>query len=213
MQADKLKQEKTAAAKGRPREFCPDEALDKALHVFWRQGYEGTSLTDLTDAMGISRPSLYAAFGNKEELFRLALDRYAEHGPGAIQREALAKPTARQVVESLLRRAAESLTDPKNPPGCLAVQGALSCGDAAESIKNELCSRRCASEAALAARFDRAKTDGDLGKDADPASLARFVVTITQGMSVQAAGGASRADLLKVVDMALMAWPGATPTG
>jgi AcrR family transcriptional regulator len=201
-----LKEEKAAAHKGRPREFDPEEALDKALHVFWEQGYEGTSLSDLTDAMGISRPSLYAAFGNKEELFRRALDRYAERGPGSIQREALAEPTARRVVERLLRGVAESLTDPSNPPGCLAVQGALSCGNAAESIKRELCSRRSASEAALAARFERAKHDGDLGPAANPSALARFVVTVTQGMSVQAAGGATHADLLAVVDMALLAW-------
>ncbi len=202
-----LKHEKTAAHKGRPREFDTEEALDKALHVFWRKGYEGTSLTDLTEAMGISRPSLYAAFGNKEELFRRALDRYADYGPGAIQREALAEPTARRVVERLLRSAAEALTDPCNPPGCLAVQCALTCGDAAESIKDELCRRRAASEAALAARFEQAKAEGDLGKNADPASLARFVVTITQGMSVQASGCASRADLLEVAEMALNAWP------
>jgi AcrR family transcriptional regulator len=207
MQDDNLKQEKAAAHKGRPREFDTEDALDKALHVFWRQGYEGTSLSDLTEAMGISRPSLYAAFGNKEELFRLALDRYAEHGPGAVQRKALTEPTARRVVERLLRGVAESLTDPNNPPGCLAVQGALSCGDAAESIKHELCSRRSASEAALAERFERAKQEGDLGSAVNPASLARFVVTITQGMSVQATAGATRADLIAVADMALMAWP------
>ena len=207
MQNDNLKQEKPAAHKGRPREFDTEEALDKALHVFWRKGYEGTSLSDLTDAMGISRPSLYAAFGNKEELFRLALDRYAEHGPGAIQRQALSEPTARRVVERLLRGVAETLTDPCNPRGCLAVQGALSCGEAAEQVKAELCSRRSKSEAALAERFERARQEGDLGKAVDPAALARFVVTITQGMSVQAAGGASRNDLLAVADMALLAWP------
>lgn len=207
MHGENTKQEKSATPKGRPREFDTEEALDKALHVFWRKGYEGTSLSDLTDAMGISRPSLYAAFGNKEELFRRALDRYAEHGPGTIQREALNEPTARRVVERLLRGVAEALTDPVNPPGCLAVQGALSCGDAAQSIKEELCGRRAASEAALAARFEQARNDGDLGKAVDPAALARFMVTITQGMSVQAAGGATRADLLAVADMALLAWP------
>lgn len=194
--------------KGRPREFDTDEALDKALHVFWRQGYEGASLSDLTEAMGISRPSLYAAFGNKEDLFRRALDRYAESGPGACQREAMAEPTARAVVERLLYGTAKGLTDPKNPRGCLAVQGALSCGEAAESIKNELCSRRAAGEAALGERFQRAKTEGDLKSDADPQALARFVTTVQQGMSVQAAGGASREDLMTVAEMALKAWPG-----
>jgi AcrR family transcriptional regulator len=194
--------------KGRPREFDADAVLDKALHVFWERGYEGTSMSDLTEAMCISRPSLYAAFGNKEELFRRALDRYAETGPGAVQREALCEPTAKAVVEKLLRCAALSLTDPSNPPGCLAVQGALSCGDAAESVKQELCKRRSDGERALRERFERAKKDGDLAVDVDPAGLARFVVTVTQGMSVQAAGGASRGDLLMVADMALKAWPG-----
>ena len=107
----------------------------------------------------------------------------------------------------MLRGAAECLTDPDNPRGCLAVQGALSCGEAAESIKNELCGRRAAGEAALRARFERAKADGDLNAEADPQALARFVVTVQQGMSVQAAGGASRDDLMAVAEMALKAWP------
>ena len=114
-----------------------DEALDIALKVFWRKGYEGTSIDDLTKAMGINRPSLYCAFGNKEELFRKALDRYAE-GPAALYREALGKPTARGVAERLLRGIADALRDPRNPPGCLAVQAALSCGEAADPIRWEL---------------------------------------------------------------------------
>jgi AcrR family transcriptional regulator len=196
-----------AVQKGRPREFDADKVLDKALHVFWERGYEGTSLSNLTEAMGINRPSLYAAFGNKEELFRRALDRYAEKGPGAVHREALAEPTAKAVVEHLLKSVASSLTDPCNPPGCLAVQGALTCGDAAESIKQELCKRRSAGENELRQRFERAKAEGDLRAESDPAGLARYVMTVTQGMAVQAAGGASRADLLAVADMALKAWP------
>jgi AcrR family transcriptional regulator len=191
---------------GRPRAFDIDTALDRALQVFWRKGYEGTSLSELTKAMGINRPSLYAAFGNKEALFRKALDRYAE-GPAAYTRTALDEPTARAVVERLLRGVIELLTNPRHPPGCLAVQGALACGDAADSIRRELISRRVAGEAALRQRFERAITDGDLPSGADPADLARYVVTITQGMAVQAAGGASREELRRVVEMALRAWP------
>jgi AcrR family transcriptional regulator len=196
-----------AVQKGRPREFDTETALDKALHVFWQRGYEGTSLADLTEAMGINRPSLYAAFGNKEELFRRALDRYARKGPGAIHCEALAEPTARKVVEHLLRSVARSLTDPSNPAGCLAVQGALTCSQAADSIKQELCKRRAEGEQNLRERFERAKSEGDLASTCDAAALARYVITVTQGMSVQATGGASRADLLAVADMALNAWP------
>jgi len=194
-------------AKGRPREFDADEALDKAMMVFWRRGFEGTSISDLTDVMGINRPSLYAAFGNKETLFRLALDRYVEMGPGSIQRKALQEPTARRVVEMLLRGAAEKLTDPCHPAGCLAVQGALSCGEASEAIKSELTARRCAGEAQLRQRLERAKTEGDLRPDSDPIALARYVSTLLQGMSVQAAGGASQQELLDVAELALRSWP------
>jgi len=194
-------------AKGRPREFDIDEALGKAMFVFWQRGFEGTSVSDLTEAMGISRPSLYAAFGNKETLFRLALDRYAEKGPGAVQRAALQEPTARRVVEMLLRGAAEGLTDPCHPAGCLAVQGALSCGEASEAIKSELTARRCAGEAELRRRLERARSEGDLPPDSDPSALARYVATVLQGMSVQAAGGASKQELLDVAELALRSWP------
>src|ERR1700682_5383386 len=160
-------------AMGRPREFDPDEALDRALHVFWRSGYEGASMADLTEAMGITRPSLYAAFGNKEELFRKALDRYVD-GPGGYVQIALAKPTAREVVEHLLYQAADAVTDPNNPPGCLAVQGALCCGEAAETIKQELMSRRANGEQELRRRFARALSEGDLPTGSDAADLARY---------------------------------------
>ena len=139
-------------ATGRPRTFCVDQALDIALKVFWKKGYEGTSIDDLTKAMGINRPSLYCAFGNKEELFRKALDRYAE-GSGALVREAIGEPTARAAAEHLLCGAADGLTDPRHPPGCLAVQGALSCGEAAEPIRKELCARRAAAEESLRERL------------------------------------------------------------
>jgi len=183
-----------------------DKALDAAMQVFWRKGYEGASLSDLTQAMGINRPSLYAAFGDKETLFRRALDRYAE-GPAAYVREALKQPTARAVTQQLLRGAADLLTDRHHPSGCLMVQGALVCGEAADCIRRELVSRRLAGEAAVRRRFKRAKAEADLPADSNPADLARYVVTISHGMAVQAASGASREELQRVVRTAMRAWP------
>jgi AcrR family transcriptional regulator len=191
---------------GRPRAFDVDKALDRALKVFWRKGYEGASLPDLTKAMGINRPSLYAAFGNKEALFRKAIDRYVE-GPASHFREALGEPTARGVVERLLRGSIEVITNSRNPRGCFMVQGALACGDTADPIRREMAKRRAAGEAALRERFERALAEGDLPRGADPADLARYVVTVTHGMAVQAAGGATRDGLKRVAELAMRAWP------
>src|ERR1700693_4126605 len=141
-----MKSKKHPGPAGRPRSFDLDQALDRALQVFWRKGYEGTSLADLTGAIGINRPSLYAAFGDKETLFRKALDRYAE-GPAAYVREALKQPTARAVTEQLLRGTTDLLTDTHHPSGCLVVQSALVCGEASDCIRKELVSRRSAGEA------------------------------------------------------------------
>src|SRR5258705_3066189 len=126
----------TAAQLGRPRAFDPDAALDRAMHVFWAKGYEGASLSDLTRAMRINRPSLYAAFGNKEELFRKVLDRYVD-GPLAYFTKALAAPKARDVVEQIFFGAAKMAGDPRIPAGCLMVQGALAVGNAARSVREE----------------------------------------------------------------------------
>ena len=191
---------------GRPREFDLDEALDCALQVFWRKGYEGTSLPDLTAAMGINRPSLYAAFGNKEALFRKALDRYAERSSACI-RAALEELTARDVVERLLNVAADRQADGHSPPGCLVVQAALACGETADAIRHELIARRTAAQAALGERLEQAKSSGDLPADVDPLDLARFISTVIQGMAVQAASGASRDELQRVIDLTLLAWP------
>jgi len=201
-----MKPENPPAQKGRPRAFDPDEALDRAMHVFWRKGYQGTSLSDLTEAMEINRPSLYAAFGNKESLFRKALERYAE-GPAAFVREAIKEPTARAVAERLMRGVVEMATNSCNPPGCLWVHGALSCGDPVDPLRQEMAAQRASAHAGLKKRFKRAIADGDLPPDADPGALARFVATVNVGMAVQAATGATRAELLQVVETALQAWP------
>src|SRR3984893_16481820 len=116
-----------STAVGRPRSFDTGKALDSAVDVFWSKGYEGASMADLTSAMGIERPSLYAAFGDKEKLFRQVLDHY-QKGPGSLVGAVLQEPTARRVIERLLRESADAGTDPGNPRGCLFVQGALACG-------------------------------------------------------------------------------------
>lgn len=195
--------------RGRPREFDIDEALRKALEEFWRKGYEGTSLSDLTQAMDINRPSLYAAFGSKEGLFRRALARYLE-GPAAYVQESFAEPSARAVAERLLAGATNLLTDPDNPRGCLVVQGALVCGESDDSvaIRRELTACRLAGHAALRERFERAVAEGDLPKDTDCGDLARYLLTVMHGMAVQATSGASRVELQRVTEMAMRAWPG-----
>ena len=194
-------------AVGRPRGFCKDEALDRALQVFWRKGFEGASICDLTEAMGINPPSLYAAFGNKEQLFRQALDRYADMHAAA-RTEALAAPRAREAMAVLLRQTARSLTDKSNPAGCLYVQGIAGAGEHASCIREMLNEKRASHEKDIRDRLKRAKVEEELPADADPAALARYFSAIMQGMSVQAAGGASRKELERVAELALQAWPG-----
>jgi AcrR family transcriptional regulator len=201
-----MKTRKVSRPKGRPRSFDTAKALDRALEVFWRKGYAGASLSDLTQAMGINRPSLYAAFGDKEALFRKVLDRYTS-GPGAYTLEALNESAARAAIERLLRCAADSLTDPHHPRGCLMVQGALTCGNGAEPVRQELIARREQGEAAIRRRFQRAKSEGELPEKCNPADLARFFTAVIHGMCVGAASGATRADLHRIVDTALHAWP------
>ncbi|HZQ71193.1 MAG TPA: TetR/AcrR family transcriptional regulator [Terriglobales bacterium] len=195
----------SSTARGRPREFDAAKALDAAVQVFWQKGYEGASLDDLTRAMGINRPSMYAAFGDKQELFRKALDRYAE-GPAGYVREALQEKTARAVVEKLLLRTVAAVACRGNPHGCLLVQGAVSTGDS--SICGELAARRELMVTWLRRRFKRAQSEGDLPRHADTAALARYVATILHGLSVQASSGASRKELEKVVKVTMKAWPG-----
>jgi AcrR family transcriptional regulator len=192
--------------RGRPRSFDVDRALDRALHVFWRKGYEGASLPDLTRAMGINRPSLYAAFGNKAALFRKVLDRYAQ-GPAGYVCAALEAPTARQVFERLLHGVIDMTADPRNPKGCLNIQGALACSASADPLRKELITRRARGQQALRLRFERAKEEGDLPANVDPADLARYVTTILYGLSIHAASGATAGDLHRIAELALHAWP------
>ncbi|KMO30930.1 TetR family transcriptional regulator [Methylobacterium tarhaniae] len=191
---------------GRPRSFCTDKALDEAMEVFWRHGYDGATLAMLTKAMGIKPPSLYAAFGSKEGLLKAALDRYAERRAEHM-RYVLAGATARDVAERFLSSIAESHTDPANPPGCLLVQGGLACGAGSENIPFELASRRAQTETELRERFVRAKRDGDLAEDGDPAALARFLSTVASGMGVLASSGADREALREVARVSLGAFP------
>jgi AcrR family transcriptional regulator len=197
----------TKTCKGRPREFCVEQALAAALGVFWTKGYEGTSLSDLTEAMGITRPSLYAAFGNKEELFRKALDLYEREKLAYVQ-EALAAPTSRGVAERLLKGALETLTGECVPRGCLRIIGSMTCGSEAGSVRDDLHSRRASSQAAVVARMEQAKADGDLPEHTDVEGISNYLLAIIQGLSVQANSGATKEQLEEVVRTSLAIWPG-----
>ena len=193
--------------RGRPREFCVEAALAAALRVFWSKGYEGASLTELTEAMGISRPSLYAAFGNKEDLFRKALDLY-EQEKLAYVGAALKAPTARGVAERLLHGALEMQTGGADPKGCLGVISTVACGSEAESIKAEVLARQASADRALLQRIEQAKAEGDLPESIEPAGLFRHLKAVLQGLCVQAGAGASPTDLRLLVDTTLELWPG-----
>jgi AcrR family transcriptional regulator len=193
--------------RGRPPAFDHEEALEKAMRVFWARGYEGTSMSDLTEALGINKPSIYGAFGSKDALFRKAVQRYLQ-GPAAFVRESVQAPTAYAVAEKLLMTAARFLAGKDHPPGCMMTLGALACGEGSEIIQQELAQSRKAFENLLTARFTRAKEENDLSAEAHPADLARLLATVHQGMSVQALGGASEADLAGVARLVLGSWPG-----
>jgi len=199
-----MKRKHPISTSGRPRAFDTEEALDSAMEVFWRKGYLGTTLSDLTDAMGINRPSLYAAFGNKKSLFRKVLDRYSK-GPSVYLSEALREPTACAVVERVFRGVVDLLTDPHTPTTCMWVHGALSCGD--DPLREEFAAQRAAGLAELRARFRRAIADGDLPAEADADALARYVQTVNFGLTVQASTGATRKELIRTVEIALKTWP------
>jgi AcrR family transcriptional regulator len=198
--------EKVNKLRGRPRVFDMDEALDKALEIFWKRGYEGASIAELAETLGINKPSLYAAFGNKEELFKKALSRYVS-GPVAFIQEAVNQPTAFEVAQNFLINAVKFFTDTKHPKGCLIVQAALSVSADSLMVKDLLANYRYSYEHQLAKRFEKAKEEGDLPTDANAETLAKFLSTLHQGMSVQVTSGASKEELMQIVEFALKSWP------
>jgi AcrR family transcriptional regulator len=193
--------------RGRPREFDREAALERAIDVFWRHGYEATSVSDLTAAMGINPPSLYAAFGDKEKLFLEAVERYQQK-----RRQTLAKlfdeePTARQAVHRLLREAARELACSSHPRGCMLVMSDTNCSDASAHVQSDLAQRRAAMKASLKARIDRGAAAGELPRGTDTAALAEFYSTVFQGMVMQARDGATPKRLLATAEAAMRAWP------
>ncbi|MFJ2090109.1 TetR/AcrR family transcriptional regulator [Streptomyces sp. NPDC087901] len=191
---------------GRPRGFDVEEALERAMLVFWEHGYEGASLSGLTEAMGISTTSMYAAFGNKEELFRKALERYTE-GPGAYLTRALEEPTALGAATAILAGTVRTTTRPAQPHGCLGVQGALAASDSGRGVRDLLAAWRNNGCSSVKARFQRAIDEGELPPETDPGLLARYVTTLAFGIAVQAASGVDRDELQGMADAALRNWP------
>lgn len=193
-------------AKGRPRSFDKDEALDIALRLFWQYGYEGASISQLADAMGIKIPSLYAAFGHKENLFKQAVQRYGELN-GKLYHDSFAKKTAKEVIQSILEGEVELVTRETCPDGCLVIQGALATSPASESVRKFMCELRAMAESWMRERFERARKEGDLPPEADPATLACYVMALNSGIAVQAKSGVGKERLIQVVRHVMESWP------
>jgi AcrR family transcriptional regulator len=198
-------------ASGRPRGFDTEEALEKAMHLFWAKGYDGVTIRDLTKVMGVNRPSLYATFGNKEKLFRRALARYMESHFSAAS-FASQFTTARAAVEAMLHAAADFLANPHHPAGCFEVVVALAGGDESRNALQELCGVRVAAIEAWRERFARAQVEGEIPLSSAAIDLARYVMTVVTGMTVVARTGATTEDLHRVADLAIWSWPLAYPT-
>ena len=200
------------AERGRPRSFDKEAALDRAMEVFWRLGYEGASMTDLTAAMGIAAPSLYAAFGSKEALFRQAVEHYRETEGREIWDGVEQAGTARDAIENYLMQTARVFTRRSKPAGCLIVLSALHPAERSDTVRQTLIAMREQTVAALRARLGAAAATGEIAAHADLDAIARYYVTVQQGMSIQARDGASRRDLEAVAQAALAAWPALTGT-
>jgi AcrR family transcriptional regulator len=192
---------------GRPREFDRDEALQRAMELFWAQGYEGTTLPDLQKAMGgITPPSFYAAFGSKERLFREAVELYKKTQGAPIVKALLEGSTARASLEAMLRAAAESVCGQSNPRGCLMVLGGINCAPANKGIEDFLREQRAIREKVIRQRLRQGIADGDLPSSTDVNGLVAFYTSIVDGMAIRARDGASRKTLSAIVDCAMAAW-------
>jgi AcrR family transcriptional regulator len=198
-----MSQEKSKHRAGRPRGFNEEAAIEAAMRVFWSKSYEGATMADLTKAMGINRSSMYAAFGDKEDLFRSVIRRY-RNGPMSFIREALSRPKLHDVVSGLLYGTVEFLSAPGNPRGCLSIQGALACGSKAEPVKLAMTEWRRVGEAALKKRLQHAQREGEMSSDTVPADLARYLSTVMAGLSVQAANGATKAEMKRIADLVIL---------
>ncbi|GGK41205.1 TetR/AcrR family transcriptional regulator [Nocardia camponoti] len=192
-----------AATRGRPRGFDRDVALRRAMEVFWEHGYDGTSMTDLTTAMGINSPSLYAAFGDKEALFRAAVDLYGQ-SEGSITAQALRnEPTAYAAVSKMLRDNVVCYTALGKQRGCLVVLAGRPAITRTEGVGEFLATARLSVTDALRARLDAGVAAGEFRPETDTAALATFYSTVLNGLSIQARDGVSRDDLLASADQAL----------
>ncbi|MBA4806960.1 TetR/AcrR family transcriptional regulator [Brevundimonas sp.] len=191
--------------RGRPRSFDRDQALQKAMELFWARGYAGASVAELTQAMGIAAPSLYAAFGGKADLYREAMDRYIATSGGRVWAQ-LEQPTARGSVEAVLREAARVMTQPGQPAGCMASLSAAQPDDLGAELCAEMAARRGAGLTTFLERLKRGQAEREISEAADLEAMARFYVAVHQGMSLQAREGVTETDLQKLVDAAMAAW-------
>ena len=198
--------------RGRPRSFDTDEALDRALEVFWRHGFQGASLAELTDAMGLNKPSLYAAFGDKESLYLKALDRYAALCAAEHITKLQQEPDARRAIADFMHSIAAMLADPKYPGGCCVINGVADCGGATTppAVDAALRKQLQGNEVMLKERLVRAQRDGQLPKGKSADELAALFSAVIAGIAVLAKGGAGRTKLDKVIDAAMAAWPAIT---
>ena len=179
------------------------------MQVFWRKGYESTSIHDLTEAMGINPPSLYAAFGDKEKLYLEAVERYLDCRKEAAGCAFSEEPTARASIERLLRGAASELAKPDSPKGCMLTMSAINC-DSPE-IQAALAKRRATAKQRMKERIERGIREGDVPRGTDAGALATFFSAIFAGMSMQARDGASLKTLMGTIDAAMRAWPEPEP--